>query len=66
MILIAIETMHDDYVRIVCSKDTDYIQDFIDPKSGDERALIVNPQGDYRLRGNDSLFIISENEPTEL
>jgi len=64
MILVAIETVHDDYVRIVCSKD--YIQEFSDPKSGDEKVLLVNPQGDYRLRGNDSLFIISESEPTEL
>ncbi len=65
MILIAIETKDDDYVREVCSKDKDYIQKFTDPKSGDERALIVNPQGDYELREDDSLFVISEKKPTE-
>jgi len=66
MILIAIETKDDDYVHDVCSKYNDYIQDFIDPKSGDKKVLMVNPQGDYELREDDSLFIISESEPTEL
>ena len=63
MILIAIETIDDDHVRKVCSKD--YIQKFTDPKSGDKKVLIVNPQGDYKLRKDDTLFIISEKKPTE-
>ncbi len=64
MILVAIETEDDDYVRKVCSKD--YIQYFTEPKSGEKKALIVNPQGDYELKGGESLFIISEEEPTKL
>ena len=59
MILIAIESKRDDYVIKVCSNDWIH-------SCGEEEALIINPQSNYKLRENDSLFIISEKKPTKL
>jgi len=59
MILIAIETKKDDYVIEACSND--WIHSY-----GDEKVLIINPQNNYKLRENDSLFIISEKKLTKL
>lgn len=30
------------------------------------RAIIVNPQGEYKLRQGDALFLVAESEPTDL
>lgn len=59
MILIAIETKKDDYVIKACSND--WIHSY-----GEEKVLIINPQNNYKLRENDSLFIISEKKLTKL
>ena len=59
MILIAIETKKDDYVIEACSND--WIHSY-----GEEKVLIINPQNNYKLRENDSLFIISEKKLTKL
>jgi len=59
MILIAIETKKDDYVIEACSND--WIHSY-----GEDKVLIINPQNKYKLRENDSLFIISEKKLTKL
>lgn len=59
MTLIAIETKEDDYIIKECGDDWIH-------SSGEGKVMIINPQGDYKLRKNDSLFIIAEKEPTEL
>jgi len=59
MILIAIETKKDDYVIEACSND--WIHSY-----GEDEVLIINPQNKYKLRENDSLFIISEKKLTKL
>ena len=62
MILIAVETKHDTYVKEVCKED--YRQPFTRNTGEEEKVLIVNPQGDYKLRKGDCLFIIAEKEET--
>lgn len=57
MILIAVETDKDEYLINECSHDWIH-------SSKETRAMLINPQGEYILRENDSLFIISEKEPT--
>jgi voltage-gated potassium channel len=59
MILVAVETKNDDYIT------KEFSNDWIH-STGKDRVMMINPQGDYKLRENDSLFIISETEPTEL
>ncbi|MFE3845298.1 NAD-binding protein [Thermoplasmatota archaeon] len=56
MILIAIETQKDEFLL------EEYSHDWIH-SSTETRAMLINPQGEYILRENDSLFIISEKEP---
>lgn len=57
MILIAVETQKDDTLLEECSPDWIHA-------STETRAMLINPQGEYILRENDSLFIISEKEPS--
>jgi voltage-gated potassium channel len=57
MILIAVETQKDDFLSNECSHDWIHA-------SSENRAMLINPQGEYILRENDSLFIISEKEPS--
>lgn len=57
MILIAVETQKDDTQLEECSHDWIHA-------STETRAMLINPQGEYILRENDSLFIISEKEPS--
>jgi len=57
MILIAVETQKDEYLLNECSHDWVHA-------SKETRAMLINPQGEYILREKDSLFIISEKEPT--
>ena len=59
MVLIAVETQKDDYLVEECANDWVH-------SSFRGRAIVINPQGEYKLRENDSLFIISEKEPSEL
>lgn len=59
MILIAVETEKDICVTRDCSNDWVH-------SVGHNRAMVINPQSDYRFRKGDSLFVISEQEPTEL
>ncbi len=56
MILIAIETDEDKVLQEKCANDWIH-------SSTELRAMLINPQGEYILRENDSLFIISEKEP---
>jgi voltage-gated potassium channel len=56
MILIAVETQKDEDLLEKCSNDWIH-------SSTKSRAMLINPQGDYNIRENDSLFIISEKEP---
>ncbi|MCJ2514070.1 MAG: hypothetical protein LN408_06510, partial [Candidatus Thermoplasmatota archaeon] len=56
MILIAVETQKDEFLLEECSHDWVH-------SSTETRAMLINPQGEYILRENDSLFIISEKEP---
>jgi voltage-gated potassium channel len=57
MILIAIETDRDEALLEECTNDWIH-------SSTELRAMLINPQGKYILRKNDSLFIISEEEPS--
>lgn len=59
MNLIAIETKKDDYA--IKQGGDDWIR-----SSGKKKIILLNPQKDYKLRENDTLFIISEEEPTTL
>jgi len=59
ILLIAVETQRDDYLLETCGNDWIHA-------STEEKALLINPQGDYNLRENDSLFVISEEDPKEL
>ena len=56
MILIAVETKKDKFLLEECS--LDWIH-----SSTKTKVMLINPQGEYILRENDSLFIISEKEP---
>jgi voltage-gated potassium channel len=57
MILIAVETQKDD--TLLEERSHDWIH-----ASTETRVMLINPQGEYILRENDSLFIISEKEPS--
>jgi len=59
MLLMAVETDDDATVREGCP------DDWVHSSSGD-RGILVNPQGEYRLRQGDVLFVVAESEPTEL
>lgn len=59
MALLAIETKNDDQVS------KEFSDDWIH-STGEDKVMIINPQGDYKLRKDDSLFIIAEKEPVKL
>jgi voltage-gated potassium channel len=59
MALLAIETKKDEYVINECSDDWIH-------STGNEKIMIINPQGNYELRKDDSLFLIAEKEPVNL
>jgi len=58
-ILVAIETKKDDYVIKECTEEWLH-------SSGEGKIVMINPGEKYRIRKDDTLFIISETEPTEL
>lgn len=59
IILIAFETEKDGYLEEKCTNDWIH-------STTNGKVMVINPQGDYNLRGNDSIFIISQEEPTNL
>lgn len=59
IILIAVETKKDDYLLKTCKKDWIHT-------SSEKNAILINPQGEYKFRENDILFVISEDEPSKL
>lgn len=40
--------------------------DFIHSVKEGKRVILVNPQGEYKIRQGDALFLIAESEPTAL
>jgi len=59
MVLLAIETKKDD--QVIKEFSDDWIH-----STGEDKVMIINPQGNCKLRKDDSLFIIAEKEPVKL
>ena len=57
-ILVAIETEKDEDILEKCSDDVIH-------SSRVGKVMVINPQGTYKLRENDFLFVISEKEPVK-
>lgn len=60
IILIGIETMNSDELQ------TQLSDDVFHPHGEDNRVIIVNPQGQYRIRQGDALFLVAESLPERL
>ena len=60
MILLAVETDESEELRQRLSGD------ILNLAEEGTRAIVVNPQNEYRIRQGDALFLIAESEPTDL
>ena len=60
MILLGFETEDTEETRRMLSDDV------IHSVADGRRLIVVNPQGVYRLRQGDALFVIAKSEPTKL